>query len=99
MRTVVWTDQAQTTLADITTFISGDSLTAARKVMSRITEAAAQLGSIPTGRRARIRGVYEKSLPDIRYIIAYALDDPPGTVTILRIIHTARDWPSDTWPD
>ncbi|MFZ5793543.1 MAG: hypothetical protein ACOY4B_03635 [Pseudomonadota bacterium] len=33
------------------------------------------------------------------YIIAYALTDDERAVTILRVIHSARAWPSDRLPD
>jgi plasmid stabilization system protein ParE len=35
----------------------------------------------------------------MNYIIAYSLDDPPGTVAILRVIHAARNWSAGSWPD
>jgi plasmid stabilization system protein ParE len=57
---------------------------------------------MPTGRKGRVSGTYEKVVGGLPYIIAYALgDDPPHqeTITILHVIHGARDWPEETWPE
>ncbi len=45
---------------------------------------------------------YEKVVRGMPYIIAYALgDEPKGheTITILRVIHGARDWREESWPE
>ena len=39
-----------------------------------------------------------KSLPELRYIIAYEVDEEPGVLNILRVIHTSREWLPGTWP-
>jgi plasmid stabilization system protein ParE len=53
-----------------------------------------------TGRPGRVAGTYEKSVTGLRYIIAYALTrrGDREIVSILRVIHTARDWPDEEWP-
>jgi toxin ParE1/3/4 len=43
-----------------------------------------------------------KVVRGIPYIIAYALgEEPQGqeTITVLRVIHGARDWPEESWPE
>jgi plasmid stabilization system protein ParE len=47
-------------------------------------------------------GTYEKSVMDLPYIIAYALHPVRGfddAVVILHVMHTARNWTPDAWPD
>lgn len=53
-----------------------------------------------TGRPGRVAGSYEKPVARLPYIIAYALALQRGreVVAILRVIHTARDWPEQGWP-
>ena len=46
----------------------------------------------------RVAGTYEKSVARLPYVIAYALSEDDAVVTILRVIHTSRDWRDDVWP-
>jgi toxin ParE1/3/4 len=54
-----------------------------------------------TGRIGRVSGTYEKVVGGLPYVIAYAITDRAGreAVTILRVIHGARDWPDEDWPE
>ena len=59
------------------------------------------LAHMSTGRPGRGAGAYEKVVSGIPYIVAYAIDAAPGgrdSSTVLRIIHTARNWPEGGWP-
>jgi plasmid stabilization system protein ParE len=53
-----------------------------------------------TGRPGRIGGTYEKLVARLPYIIAYAVTKEAGreVVSILRVIHTSRDWSDEKWP-
>lgn len=53
-----------------------------------------------TGRPGRVSGTYEKSVTRLPYIVAYALTERGGreVVSILRVIHTSRDWVDEEWP-
>ncbi len=53
-----------------------------------------------TGRRGRVDGTYEKSIAGLPYIMAYVLarQGDREVVSILRVIHTARNWPDEKWP-
>ncbi|HXD47026.1 MAG TPA: type II toxin-antitoxin system RelE/ParE family toxin [Pseudolabrys sp.] len=73
-------------------FIAARNPPAADRVTKAIDRAARELGRFQTGRSGRVSGTYEKPLPGLPYIIAYAIDRS-DTVTILRVIHGARDWP------
>lgn len=99
-RTVVWSRSALDDLRAQVTHIAADDPAAARRVAGRVREATEALAAIPTGRPGRVAGTYEKSVSRMSYVIAYAVlgDTEDGTVAILRVIHTARDWPAGAWP-
>jgi plasmid stabilization system protein ParE len=75
---------------------------AARQVNADAQRTIAVLAQRPIGRPGRISGTYEKTVVGRPYIIAYSLlprdDGRPDDILILRIIHTARDWPPGRWP-
>ena len=56
---------------------------------------------MPTGRAGRVTGIYEKPVTGLPYILAYAISQANGekAVVIVRVIHTARDWSAEKWPD
>lgn len=102
MRRVVWSIDALEELIGIVAYIARDNRVAANKVADTIEQTVDGLASRPTGRRGRVTGTYEKVVSGLPYVIAYALgDEPKGheTVTILRVIHGARDWPEESWPE
>lgn len=70
-------------------------------VAARIRLAGETLGDMATGRPGRVTGTYEKSVARLPYIIAYSLTAQSGreVVSILRVIHTAREWPAQEWPE
>lgn len=100
-RPVRWSRDALTDLANQVTYIASDNLSAAHRVADAIDRTAAALGDMPTGRPGRVTGTYEKSVTGLPYILAYAIAKTAGeeTVVIVRVIHTSRDWPTETWPD
>ena len=97
MRQVVWSVSAQDDYLEILQRIAADDSFAAERVVDAIAKACAGLGDFATGHPGRISGTYEKSVSSLPYIIAYCLTDG-GTVAILRVIHTARDWNEGRWP-
>ena len=102
MRSVVWSKHAHNDFRGIIGYIAQDNPSAAHKVATRIDETIQALATTPTGRQGRVSGTYEKLVGGMPYIIAYALGDEPQhheTVTILRIIHGARDWREESWPE
>ena len=97
MRHLVWTGEARREFIDAIAHIARDDPAAARRVRERIDAAARGLAERSTGRPGRVPGTHEKSVTNAPYIVAYALDE--RTVTILRVVHGARDWPSGRWPE
>jgi plasmid stabilization system protein ParE len=100
MRPVIWSDDARRDYLDILRYIAEDNPDAAERVVDAIEQAGNGLGEFATGRPGRVTGIYEKSIPRLPYVIAYSLTTQRGreVLSILRIIHTARDWPTDEWP-
>jgi toxin ParE1/3/4 len=102
VRDVVWSQDALDDMDSTAAYIAADNPAAALKVLGRIEQAAEKLGQMAIGRRGRVTGTYERSLSRLPYIIAYALQTLPSgreRVVILRVIHTARNWPKESWPD
>jgi len=99
---VVWAEAALDDLDSIIAYIAADNANAARKLVDRIETTADRLGRRAVGRRGRVTGSYEKSVVGLPYIIAYALQPLPEggeRVVILRVIHSARNWPKEEWPE
>ena len=101
MRRVVWSDSGLEEFSSVVDYIARDNPVAAGGVADRLEAAVLALAELPVGRKGRVAGTYEKLVSGLPYIIAYALgDEPPQseTLTVLRIIHGARDWPEGSWP-
>lgn len=100
-RPVRWSTDALTDLADQVAYIASENPSAAHRVADAIDKTASALGEMPTGRPGRVTGTYEKSVTGLPYILAYAITQASGeeAVAIVRVIHTARDWPAEKWPD
>jgi plasmid stabilization system protein ParE len=100
-RPVRWSTDALTDLADQVSYIATDNPSAARRVADAIDRTALDLGEMPTGRPGRVTGTYEKSVTGLPYILAYAITQTGGeeAVAIVRVIHTARNWRDERWPE
>jgi toxin ParE1/3/4 len=99
-RAVQWSRDALEDIKGQIAYIAADNPVAARRIAERIAATGAALGEMTTGRPGRVSGTYEKRVTRLPYIIAYAVTNRTGreTVSILRVIHTARDWPDEEWP-
>lgn len=95
-RRIQWSRAALDDLKNQIAYIATDNPEAAQRVAKGIRAAVEGLASIPTGRPGRVAGTYEKSVTRLPYIVAYVLDD--DAVSIIRVIHSARDWPAEGWP-
>lgn len=100
-RPVRWSRAALDDLKRQVGHIALDDPAAARDVAGRIDAAVRLLGERAVGRPGRVGGTYEKSVHGLPYIVAYGIEMRDGneTLFVLRVIHTARDWPSGKWPD
>lgn len=100
-RPVRWSIDALADLADQIAYIAADNPTAARRVAEALDKTALALGEMPTGRPGRVTGTYEKSVTGLSYILAYAITQTGGEeeIAIVRVIHTARNWRDEGWPE
>ncbi len=98
MRRVEWADSAAADIRAHIAHIASDDPPSARRVAIALQQTGEALGHFATGHPGRVTGTYEKSVRSLPYIIAYALTDNNTAVSILRVIHTSRDWTEDTWP-
>ena len=97
MRRIVWSESALAAIA----YIAERDAVAAERVAKIIEQAVLALGRRSTGRPGRVGGTFEKSVPRYPYVIAYALEKSEGGIerlTVLRVIHTSRNWPRAAWP-
>ncbi len=99
-RQVIWSRVALDDLKAQITYIAAENPAAAQRLAEAIRDTASALSDIPTGRPGRVAETYEKSLTRLPYILAYAITASATgeAIAILRVIHTARDWPAGQWP-
>lgn len=94
---VIWSMSALDDFDQLISYIADKNSAAATRVADAIDRTARQLGVLQTGRPGRVIGTYEKIMPRLPYIIAYAVA-PGNAIVILRVVHGARDWPPNRWP-
>ena len=99
MRRVDWANSAKDDFLAIVRHIATDDPDAAQRAVAAIQQTGNALADFATGHPGRMAGTYEKSVARLPYIIAYALDDGEAGLTILRVIHTSRNWEADEWPE
>jgi len=88
-----WLPLALANLDDEAAYIAEDNPVAAADVVSRLQLAVERLAYFPLlGRVGRISGTRELIVPGTPYIVAYRVRDE--AVEILRVLHTARKWPT-----
>lgn len=89
---VKWLRHALENLDDEAAFIAKDSPRVAAEFVVHMRDSAAMLADHPElGRPGRISGTRELIVTRLSYILPYRVRG--GTVEILRVFHTARQWP------
>lgn len=99
MRKVVWSDDARNDYFEILHYIADDDPDAAERAVDAIGKTGNALADFATGHPGQVAGTYEKSVSRLPYILVYALSDDDKSLTILRVIHTSRNWLPDGLPD
>jgi len=90
---VRWTSQAELDRVDILTYIAGDNVRAAIAMDELFGSAAARLADFPLlGRLGQISGTRELIAHE-NYRLIYEVAEADGTVWVLALIHTSRQWP------
>ena len=103
MRRVLWSPRGLKLFErEVVGHVTKEGQTVARRVLGDIERTLKLLAERPIGRPGRIQGTYEKSVVGQPTIVAYAFlprdDGAADDLLVLRIIHTARDWPPGRWP-
>ncbi|MCW5257629.1 type II toxin-antitoxin system RelE/ParE family toxin [Verminephrobacter aporrectodeae subsp. tuberculatae] len=89
---VIWTPEAEQDRADVWDCIAADNPGGAVRMDALFSDAAARLVAHPKmGKTGKISGTREL-IPHESYRLVYELDG--GTVWVLALVHTARQWPS-----
>jgi addiction module RelE/StbE family toxin len=89
---VRWLNAAVDDLVDLRDYIGRDNQQAAQDIARRIRDAINALSAHPAmGRPGRLCTTRELVIPGLPYVIPYRVRDK--TVEILRVLHTARQWP------
>jgi toxin ParE1/3/4 len=98
---ICWTDPAQTDLFGILEYIARDNPAAAERVERRLVDAVASLAEQPRrGRPGRVEGTRELVIPRLPYLVVYKIVEgplrPAGEIAVMRVLHGARRWPTDS---
>lgn len=101
MKPVIWSHAAADDLDAIVAYIAREQGERAFSVAERIQKTGSDLGTFATGHSGRVAGTYEKTVSDLPYTIAYMIEEIANQteqITILRVIHDARNWTKGSWP-
>ena len=89
---VRWLNEGARSLRSIHVHIALDNPAAARRVVQRIKLSVEKLETFPAaGRVGQVAGTMELVITSLPYIVIYRLT--PESVDILRVFHSATDWP------
>ncbi len=89
-----WTIGANRNLEQIEDYIARENPIAAIDTVLTVIKAVELLTDQPAmGRIGRVHGTRELIIMDTPYIVPYRVKN--HTIEILRVIHSARQWPSD----
>ena len=89
---VIWTEPANSQLADVYAYISQSSPGAAESQVKLVVSATKTLGEFPEiGRLGRRRGTRELVIPGTPYIVVYRIR--LSSVRVLAVMHGAQRWP------
>lgn len=96
---VQWSRSAKERLEEIEAYISRDRPDTARKLIrSLITKTALKLSQYPQiGRVGRLAGTRELVYRDAPFLVVYTVRN--GTITVLTVFHTSRQFPESFLSD
>jgi toxin ParE1/3/4 len=100
-RRIVWAEKALAEFQGMLDYIHRRNPQGIATILRKVGTTVSLLAERPHGRPGRVAGTYEKSVSGLSYVVAYELDDSTPddpALVVLRVIHTARDWPSGEWP-
>ena len=93
---ILWLDQAEHDLEEIVDYLLWRDPQAAARIYDAIRRRVELLATQPAiGRFGRVRDTRELVIARTPYIVAYTVDQHIDAVIILRVLHSARQWPDD----
>lgn len=91
---MLWNPHAVADRMAIMEYIAQDNPVAAFELDELIEAKAERLDSSPKlGKAGRVKGTREL-VAHPSYVIVYQVNESAGTVTVLRVLHTAQSWPA-----
>jgi toxin ParE1/3/4 len=89
-----WLPRAVATRRAQIDYIAGEDPRAAERQDERIGQVVANLAAHPRmGRDGREPGTRELVVARTRFVVVYQIEDATQTVSILRVLHGAQQWP------
>lgn len=87
-----WLNAATRSLRQIHARVAAENPPAARRVVKCIRQTVDRLADFPaSGRPGQVEGTRELVVPGLPYLVVYRVR--ANTVEILRVFHTAMNWP------
>lgn len=96
MKREVWSAHARADFDRHTAYLAERSPLAAQTFADAVLRATALLCAGDSGRMGRVEGTFEKSVRRQPFIILFEMSE--DSVFVLRVVHTAMDWPEGAWP-
>ena len=91
---IKWLDDAIDDLQALRQYISHDKPSVANRIARRIIHSVSMLSEqSEIGRSGRVSGSRELVISGTPFIVPYRIKN--NTVEILRVLHSARQWPED----
>ncbi|HEY8600786.1 MAG TPA: type II toxin-antitoxin system RelE/ParE family toxin [Thermomicrobiales bacterium] len=91
-----WLDRAEDDLVAIVDYLIERDLAAALRIYEAIRQQVELLSTQPaTGRVGRVKDTRELVIARTPYLVAYTVDRRIDAMIILRVLHSARQWPND----
>ncbi len=97
IRKIEWSPAASTEFHRHLRYIANKSPSASRLVKERVQAAVERLSGFQTGRKGRVDVTNEVYVSKTSLIIVYDFE-LDGSLTILRVIHTSRDFKPGEFP-
>jgi toxin ParE1/3/4 len=97
---ILWLARAEDDLVSIVDYLLDRDPAAALRIYEAIRQQVELLAAQPAiGRAGRVKDTRELVIPRTPYLVAYTVDRRIDAVIILRVLHSARQWPNDLTED
>lgn len=89
---VIIREAAYNDLLSIHAWIEQDRPSSAARTLERLLDATERLGTFPRiGHKGRVTGTLEWTMPDLPFVIVYAIHEDRGFIDVIAVFHTARN--------